>query len=253
MSKEKAQARREHLARMRAEQKRKERRASLLMWGVGGLVIVVLVGLVGFYIVNDQSQKSLDDVKTFAYKGSEHTWDKVAYKETPPAGGPHNYYWQNCGIYDQPIHNEHGVHSLEHGAVWITYRSDLPKADVDKLKTLASSDFMLLSPYEGLKADVVVSSWNHQLALNGADDPRLPAYIKKYKQNPTFTPEFGAACDRGVGTTAGQQPLPTPDPELDTHAEVSAVPTPQPSTEPSTEPSTGSSTEPSAAPSPSAS
>ncbi|WP_067183789.1 DUF3105 domain-containing protein [Microtetraspora niveoalba] len=241
MSKEKAQARREHLARMRAEQKRKERRSALLMWGIGGLVIVVLVGLVGFYVVNDRSQKSLDGVASFSYKGSEHTWDKVAYKETPPAGGPHNFYWQNCGIYDQPIHSEHGVHSLEHGAVWITYRPGLPQADVDKLKSLASSDFMLLSPYEGLKADVMVSSWNHQLALTGADDPRLPAYIKKYKQNPSFTPEFGAACDRGIGTTAAQQPLPTPDPSLDTHAEVSDVPTPgasgQPSGEPSIEPS----------------
>ncbi|MCC5578917.1 DUF3105 domain-containing protein [Microtetraspora sp. AC03309] len=241
MSKEKAQARREHLARMRAEQKRKERRSALLMWGIGGLVIIVLVGLVGFYVINDQAQKSLTGVKTFAYKGSEHTWDKVSYTESPPAGGPHNNYWQNCGIYDQPIHNEHGVHSLEHGAVWITYRPGLPQGDVDALKSLASSDYMLLSPYEGLKSDVVVSSWNHQLALNGADDPRLPAYIKKYKQNPTYTPEFGAACDRGIGTTSAQQALPTPDPSADPHSDATA----QPSTEPSTEPS--------AAPSPAAS
>ncbi|MBP2702571.1 DUF3105 domain-containing protein [Microbispora sp. RL4-1S] len=210
MTKEKTQARREHLARMRAEQKRKERRAALLMWGIGGLVIVVLVALVGFYVVKDRAEKTLDGVKTFSYKGSDHTWGTVAYKETPPVGGQHNYAWENCGVYDKPIHNENGVHSLEHGAVWITYRPDLPKAEVDKLKTLASAPYMLLSPYPGLPGKVVVSSWNHQLVLTGADDPRLPKYIQNYKQNPTYTPEPGAACTGGVSLT-GDQPLPKAD------------------------------------------
>ncbi|MEW9527794.1 DUF3105 domain-containing protein [Microbispora sp. NPDC049125] len=211
MTKEKAQARREHLARMRAEQKRKERRTALLMWGIGGLVIVVLAGLAIVYVVKDRSTKSLDAVKSYTYKGSDHSWDPITYKETPPVGGQHNFYWQNCGIYDKPIHNEHGVHSLEHGAVWITYRPDLPKADVDKLKTLASAEYMLLSPYPNLPAKVVASSWDHQLTLDGADDPRLPAFIKKYKQNATYTPELGASCSGGVGTTADQKPLPPPE------------------------------------------
>lgn len=212
MTKEKAQARREHLARMRADQKRKERRAALLMWGIGGLVIVVLVALVAVWVVKDRSGKSLGAVKSFNYKGSDHSWAKVDYKENPPVGGQHNYYWQNCGIYDKPIHNEHGVHSLEHGAVWITYRPDLPKAEVDKLKTIASADYMLLSPYPNLPAKVVASSWDHQITLDGAEDPRLPEFVKKYKQNPTYTPEYGASCTGGVGTTS-EQPLPPPQAE----------------------------------------
>ncbi|MEV4297516.1 DUF3105 domain-containing protein [Microbispora rosea] len=224
MTKEKAQARRDHLARMRAEQKRKERRAALLMWGIGGLVIVVLVALVAVYVVNDRSAKSLSAVKTFNYKGSDHSWTKVAYKETPPVGGQHNFYWQNCGIYDKPIHNEHGVHSLEHGAVWITYQPNLPKAEVDKLKTIASADYMLLSPYPNLPSKIVASSWNHQIALDSADDPRLPEFVKKYKQNPTLTPEYGASCSGGIGTT-DEQPLPPP--------QTDAAQEPMPSTAPS--------------------
>ncbi|GII26946.1 DUF3105 domain-containing protein [Planotetraspora mira] len=228
MAKGKTQSRREHLERMRAEQRRKERRTALLMWGVGGLVVLAVVGLVGFYVVNDRSEKSLSAVKTYDYKGSDHAWTKISYKENPPVGGQHNYYWQNCGIYDKPIHNEHGVHSLEHGAVWITYSPDLPAADVDKLKTLASSDYMLLSPYPGLPGKVVASSWNHQIVLDGASDPRLPEFIKKYKQNPTYTPEFGAACDQGVSTTA-DQPLPSePTPTASPSAGASTEPTPTP-------------------------
>lgn len=224
MTKEKTQARREHLARMRAEQKRKERRAAFLMWGIGGLVIVVLVALVAFYVVKDRSVKSLDAVKTFNYKGSEHTWDKVAYKENPPVGGQHNWYWQNCGIYDKPIHNEHAVHSLEHGAVWITYRPDLPKAEVDKLKSIASGDYMLLSPYPNLPAKVVASSWNHQISLDSAGDPRLQEFVKKYKQNPSSTPEYGASCSQGVSTTE-ETPLPPPQQNTTQEPMPSASPT----------------------------
>ncbi|MFC4532345.1 DUF3105 domain-containing protein [Sphaerisporangium dianthi] len=239
MGKERTQARREHLAQLRAAQKRKERRAAMLMWGVGAFVIVLVVGLVGFYVIRENAASSLDGVKTYAYKASQHTAIKVNYKENPPVGGEHNPQWQQCGPYDAPINPENGVHSMEHGSVWITYRPDLPKADVEKLKALVTSDYILLSPYPGLSAPVVVSSWNHQLSLKGADDPRLPRYITKYKQNPSSTPEYGATCT-GEGSTsalAADNPLPTTQPSPAPSS--SAAPTPSGSTapEPSATPS----------------
>src|ERR1044072_4962818 len=138
MTKEKAQARREHLQKMRAQQKSKERRAALLMWGAGGLVIVLLVGVVGFYLVKQAKETSLGDVANYKYEAGQHVWNTVTYKETPPVGGQHNNYWQQSAVYAKPIHNEHAVHSLEHGALWITYRPDLPKAQVDALKKTAT-------------------------------------------------------------------------------------------------------------------
>ncbi|WP_433376609.1 DUF3105 domain-containing protein [Streptosporangium sp. CA-115845] len=214
MTKEKAQARREHLARMRADQQRKERRTAFLMWGAGGLVIVLLVGLVAFYMVNERAATSLDNVTSAKYTGSQHTQTKVTYKESPPLGGEHNPAWQNCGIYDQPINNETAVHSMEHGAVWITYRPDLPKAELDTLKELASKDYMLLSPYPELPSKVVASSWNKQLKLDSAEDPRLPKFIIKYKNGPE-TPELGASCSGGVGSTTAEAPVPATAPSAD--------------------------------------
>jgi hypothetical protein len=233
------QARREQLAKLRAAQRRKERRTAMLMWGAGAFVIVLLIGAVGFYVVRDRTQTSLDAVKTYNYKGSQHTPIKVTYKESPPVGGEHNPTWQQCGVYDQPINNENGVHSMEHGSVWITYRPGLPKGDVDKLKALITSDYLLLSPYPGLTAPVVVSSWNHQLALKGADDPRLARYITKYKQNPSTTPEYGATCT-GAGSTdqvASDNPIPTSAPTPSPSTAPSGSATPAPSTAPSATPS----------------
>jgi hypothetical protein len=220
MTKEKAQARRDHLARMRAEQKRKERRTALLMWGIGGLVIAIVVGAVAFVIIREEMNKSevekqaasaeaamLPKVKNFAYKGSGHTGIKVKYPEVPPVGGEHNSTWQNCGIYDEAINNETAVHSMEHGAVWITYQPGLPEADIAKLRNHASSDYMLLSPYPGLPSKIALSSWNHNLAVDSADSPDIAAFIRKFKQGPD-TPERGSPCTGGIDQTAAEAVIP---------------------------------------------
>jgi len=101
------------------------------------------------------------------------------------------------------------VHSLAHGAVWITYRPELAADQVQVLKTLAADDYMLLSPYPGLDHPVVASTWNHQLALDRADDAALPAFIAEFKNNPDSTPEFGAACLGGTSALATADTLNT--------------------------------------------
>ena len=59
----------------------------------------------------------------------------------PPVAGEHNAAWQNCtgNVYDAPIANEHAVHSLEHGAIWITYRPDLARRAGRKLPSGSSA------------------------------------------------------------------------------------------------------------------
>ena len=114
----------------------------------GALVVAVLGAAAYAYRLYTQ-RHLLDAVTTASYRAGLHMAGPIDYTESPPVGGAHNVVWQNCRIYDVPIHNEHAVHSLEHGAVWITYRSDLPPDQVQILKSAASDDFMLLSPYTG--------------------------------------------------------------------------------------------------------
>jgi hypothetical protein len=97
------------------------------------------------------------------------------------------------------VSNEQSVHSLEHGAAWITYQADLAPEQVEVLTQLAEADdYALLSPVEELESPVVASAWGVQLALDDAEDPRLALFMEKYLQGEQ-TPEPGAACTGGVG------------------------------------------------------
>ena len=140
----------------------------------------------------------ISGVETFTVESAEHTEDPVKYAQDPPAGGPHAPAWQKCAAYDAPVRNENAVHSLEHGAVWITYQPDLPGAEVKTLDKLAQHRSVLVSPYPDLKDPIVASAWGAQLRLDAPDDPRLGAFIERYAGN---GPEPGANCDSGLETT----------------------------------------------------
>ncbi len=167
-----------------------------LILGGGAVVTVVVILLL---LAPPAPVATLDGMLTFNNLSRAHSEAPQNYPQTPPVGGTHSSVWQNCGIYDQPIHNENGVHSLEHGAVWITYRPDLPAAQIDTIRNLARGhDHVLVSPYPNLPHPVVASAWGLQLPLENASDPRLSLFISRYEKGPQ-TPEPGALCDGGTG------------------------------------------------------
>lgn len=160
---------------------------------------------------------------------AQHVDGVVEYPMVPPAGGPHNSIWQTCGAYAEPIVNEHAVHSLEHGAVWIAYDPGLPVEDVQRLQELANQGYIIVSPYPGLNDPVVASSWGRQVRLTGVDDPRLQQFIVEYKRNPETAPEPNATCSMGVTDTIPAGELPQqPSPATGTQAQAGATETPSP-------------------------
>jgi hypothetical protein len=151
----------------------------------------------------EQLGKPPEGVKTYDVgPAGQHTEGEVDYEQSPPAGGEHNPVWQNCGYYAEPVRDENAVHSLEHGAVWITYSPDLSEDEVELLRDIAESQtYILVSPYEGLPSPVVASAWGKQLSLESAEEPDLERFIGAYRQGPQ-TPEPGAVCTGGIGQPA---------------------------------------------------
>jgi putative peptide zinc metalloprotease protein len=169
-----------------------------VMVGAGGVLAVAALGLVWLPQMPFFASAP-NGTQTFSVSGRAHVEGPVQYAQSPPVGGDHAPIWQNCGFYSQPVAAENAVHSLEHGAVWITYRSDLPPSGRETLRRLARSQIhVLVSPYPNLSAPVVASAWGHQLRLDSPDDPRLAQFLKAFRLGPQ-APERGGPCTGGVG------------------------------------------------------
>jgi hypothetical protein len=146
------------------------------------------------------SADQIKGIQVFDYGPGEHVTTPVDYKESPPVGGPHQPPpdWADCTgtVYDVDIRHENAVHSLEHGAVWITYNPD--KLSDDDIATLADLvkgvSGRMLSPYTGLDSPISLQSWNHQLKVDKVTDPRIKQFADFLTLNSDTTPEPGASC-----------------------------------------------------------
>jgi len=139
------------------------------------------------------TQSPIDGVQTFAVVAA-HADGPISYPQIPPVGGTHNPVWVPCTFYDKPVQNEMAVHSLEHGAIWLTWRADLPPADVAALAALARSrKDIVASPWadDTLPSPLVATAWGRQLRLQSTSDPRLAQFVALYAGQ---GPERGAPC-----------------------------------------------------------
>ena len=171
-------------------------------WLWGGLGAVVAAGILVLAVRGTHLPAG---TQTFPEPNHQHVTGNVQYDRTPPAGGAHSAVWLNCGIYDQPVPNPNAVHSLEHGAVWVTYQPSLPQAEVSALRSLVQSKYrgtqryLILSPYPGDPAPIVVSAWGAQLRLQSQSDPRLAQFIGHFEGGGQGG-EPGGPCTGGTGT-----------------------------------------------------
>jgi hypothetical protein len=82
--------------------------------------------------------------------------------------------------------------------VWITYDPQkVSKADQATLAQLVKGQTgRMMSPYAGLDSPISIQSWNHQLKVTSATDPRLKEFADFFALNPSYYPEVGASCSQ---------------------------------------------------------
>jgi len=180
-------------------------------WGLiaAAVAVVVFAAAVITYAVVQVNEANADKItsadqisglKTFDYAaGQEHVSTPVTYTESPPVGGAHDPEWADCTgtVYDVDIRHENAVHSMEHGATWITYDPDaISDEDLTTLQDLVDGrSGLMLSPYAGLTSPISLQSWNHQLSVDSATDPRVEQFVDFMTFNADFYPEVGASCE----------------------------------------------------------
>ncbi|MFC9298433.1 DUF3105 domain-containing protein [Streptomyces sp. NPDC057011] len=215
-------SRQQRIAEMRRADKARERRMKAIAITVSSAVVVGLVGF-GAWVLIDQKQteqrkqqaaekllKEQQEIRKQPVEG-EQVWDAkklgrnhvetpVKYEMNPPVGGDHHPRWMNCNgdVYKNAVPEVNAVHSMEHGAVWVTYNEKAAKADLDKLSArVEKTPYTLMSPVKEQAGAIMLSAWGKQLTVETADDPRVAQFLTKYVQGEQ-TPEPGAACTNGL-------------------------------------------------------
>jgi len=178
-------------------------------WGFAAgvtVLVLALAAIIGYAVLNtgsgfvtaaDRVDGSYSGLKVVDNASANHVPGVVAYPgrdTTPPNSGDHNGLPQTCQVYDAAIAPEHAVHSMEHGAVWVTYRPDLPADQVDVLRGLVEGNaYRMLSPYPGQTAAISLQAWGRTLTVDSASDPLVEKFLTDYTNGPQ-TREVGAAC-----------------------------------------------------------
>ncbi|TFD61644.1 DUF3105 domain-containing protein [Cryobacterium suzukii] len=203
---ERAAKRAKKLEEYHRQQKRGKRNRLIAIIGGAAAVVVIIALIATAFVLAPKAANyagggagdasTIDGVETFTNTAG-HVETDVTYEQTPPAGGEHNPAWLNCGVYEQPVPDENAVHSLEHGALWVTYNPSIADAELDALKALLPSSYVVLSPHDDLPAPIVLSGWNAQLQVDSADDPRIAEFFTEFWKS-TSVPEDGAPCSGAI-------------------------------------------------------
>ncbi|MER6599077.1 DUF3105 domain-containing protein [Streptomyces rubiginosohelvolus] len=201
-------ARKAKIEEMRRAEAARERRNRIITWTLSGVIITAVAGG-GWYAVQETRDRAeakkqavaapVKGEKTFKDLGRNHVTTPVSYKMSPAAGGDHDPAWMNCNgdVYDEEVSETSAVHSLEHGAVWVTYTDKATSKDVKALnEKVKSTPYTLMSPYAKQSSPISVSAWGKQLNVDSSSDPRLQRFLDKYVQGKQ-TPEPGATCSGG--------------------------------------------------------
>ncbi|GAA3388946.1 DUF3105 domain-containing protein [Streptomyces roseoviridis] len=200
----KSAARRARAEELRRAERAREHRRRVTTFAVSAAILAAAVGGVGYLVTSDDSggkpAAPIAGERSWPDLGRNHVTGDIAYPMTPPVGGDHDPVWQNCdgNVYTTPIRDENAVHSLEHGAVWVTYTNKATAADVKTLsERVTETPYTLMSPRAEQSAPIVLTAWGQQVGVSSASDSRVDAFLDRHVQGPQ-APEPGATCSGGV-------------------------------------------------------
>lgn len=162
-----------------------------------GVMALVVVGFFAFAIANKEPEKPRPGL-AHEDKGRTHVQSKEYGGDEPPTSGDHAspLAWQ---VYDQEVPDANVIHNMEHGGVYISYRPDLPKDQIAKIKALFSKPYLnakfspikaVVAPRAEDKAPIVMSSWTRSESFQTFDEAKM---IEYYLANIGKSPEPGAS------------------------------------------------------------
>lgn len=184
-------------------------RIPLLVWFAVPTVIALVAGVLIFTKNSgnmDQSEKEVDKrpqavsspvegVEEFEIVSQTHIPEGTKsqdYNSNPPTSGQHYPAPAKNGVHEEELPDQRLVHNLEHGYVWIAYKSDISGETKDKLKEIVEEDNwkVVMVPRSTNDVPVILVAWGRYLKMQEADFEKVKEFIETYRnRGPERTPE----------------------------------------------------------------
>ncbi len=179
----------------------RRQRQALIRNAAIGVIIVLAVGGLIFYVADQTAKGERDKIRpdanaaeqTIADEGAGHaaTGAALTFKHYPPSSGNHYDTPAQAGFYEEPVAEGYWLHSMEHGNVVVLYNCQDGCTEMKaQLKTLISkaptrrcpTPKLLVMPYStGMTTPITVLAWGKQLDLPGYDEEAILNFYKRYE------------------------------------------------------------------------
>ncbi len=163
-------------------------------WGlIASVIVLVAVGYIQLTKKSPEQVAFEQEVKTisldgkieeFPIEGRDHVsaGTGVDYKTNPPTSGGHLAEAEKWGVYNKEVDDKVGVHNLEHGGIWISYK-DINDEDRTILEQIgrSNSQSVIVSPRPANDNKIVIASWGRMMQLEATEKALIQKYIDTYK------------------------------------------------------------------------
>ncbi len=177
----------------------------ILFWFLMSTLLILGVGIWYFSNtskVNDEESqkplpvsKSVENVEEYEIISREHIAQGLkgsGYNSNPPTSGVHWASPAKSGIFENPLQDEQVIHNLEHGYVWITYKTNTNQEIQNQLREIIEQDNrkIILSPREANDRQIILAAWGRTLKMDDPNSDAIKDFIKTYRnRGPEITPE----------------------------------------------------------------
>ena len=114
------------------------------------------------------------------------------YNSNPPSSGPHWPAAVKNGVYADSLPDEQLIHNLEHGHIWIAYKSDVSDDVKSKLSEIVGEEDwkVVMAPRDQNDTAIAIVAWGRVLKMDEPDYDKIRSFIRTYRnRGPERTPE----------------------------------------------------------------
>ena len=151
------------------------------------LLWIAILGLLGYGVYafikksipqgEDMSQKIsiMENAQQHIAVGESHE----PYNSNPPTSGPHYEKTARSGFRTDVIADEHIVHNLEHGDIWVSFHPRVSDEIKNELKKFGAAKVVVISR-EANETDIALAAWGRLDTFNLIDEPNTEQRIRDF-------------------------------------------------------------------------